>query len=113
MVGEERKNVLGSLSLLVAIMRPERPEGIDAFVLPIDPEQVLEPLIDERIAFHVEVQVAIGWPRQACQPEAWLNGAKLELWGPTAAPCMLQSRLHAQLSERLGSKLANFAFVHG
>ena len=91
---------------LRAVVRPERLEDVAAVAaLPVpDAEQVLEPVVTvERVAFHVEVDVAVVGVRQLHQPGGDAGGSfdELELRLARVATQLLHRGLVTQLGERL------------
>ncbi len=93
MLGEEGQHLARGVALLRAIMRPERLEYADVLRFPVDTEQILEPVLDQRIAFHIEEQIAVGGLRQAHQSLAGLGRPGFELRRTTGATRVLQPRL--------------------
>ena len=102
--GHEVHERFERLPLLGAAVRPERPEAALALVPEDDPEEVLEPAFLQRIALHVEEDVALVRRREARQAAPGLRCRRQDL-----VPALLRlplselkGRLLAEPLERLG-----------
>src|SRR5581483_2949080 len=90
------QDLLGGPPLLGAIVRPIGAKLADPALLPVDAEEIFEPVFDERVAFHVEEEIA---RRRLWQPQEALVGLErpqLEGGGTTSAARRAQLRLDAE-----------------
>ena len=83
-------------------MRPERFEGSLPILVDVKPEEVFQPTLFQRIALHVEEQVALNRLRHPVETTPFTQDRqKLEQRDITGAPLELQPRLISQLAQRL------------
>ena len=99
--GHEVNGQFEGLLLRLAIVGPEVREDRFSALLMHDAEQIFEAAVVEGIAFHVEEQVALVWPRQSLKPSSRLEGQDFQRCGAAVTASDLQPGLGAQPLEGL------------
>ena len=108
MVGEEAHKAFEGFFLLLAVMRPEWLEFPFAILEIIHPEQILQTILENRIALHVKEQITIVRHGYAAKTFARREWNELVFVFASGGFVMLQYGLRAQALKNIGIEIRDF-----